>query len=114
MTLPQLNSRYVYTKDGTLDSWQVLEEVDGKYYGDCEDYCLTLQAKVEGFKNLELYYCKYNGIGHCIGKLDGQWIDCGLQRLVTALPPLYTDVRKYWKIEIICKKLLGLLLRQIN
>ena len=111
MTLPQLNSRYVYTADGTLDSWQVLEEVDGKYKGDCEDYCLTLQAKVEGFEKLELYYCKYNGVVHCVGKLGDKWIDCGLQRLVATLPPLYTDIRKYWLIEIAVKKLIGKVLR---
>lgn len=111
MTLQQFNKNYIYTADGTLDNWQVLEEVDGKYKGDCEDYCLTLQAKVEGFENIELYYCKYNGEGHCIGKLDDLWIDCGLQRLVATLPPLYTDIRKYWKIEIVIKKLIGKVLR---
>lgn len=114
MTLPQFNSKYVYTKDGTLDSWQVMELVDGKYFGDCEDYVLSIQTLVEGFQELELYYCKYNGEGHCIGKVGEQWIDCGLQRLVATLPPLYTDVRKYWAIEIWSKKLYGRLFRWVN
>lgn len=114
MTLENLNKNYIYTSDGILDSWTVIEPVNGKYEGDCEDYCLTLQAKVDGFKNLELYYCKCNGQGHCIGKLDGQWIDCGLQQLVDTLPPLYTDIRKYWLIEIWSKKLCGKVFRWLN
>lgn len=111
MTLNQFNQNYIYTADGTLDSWTVIKPVKGKYLGDCEDYCLTLQAEVEGFKDLELYYCKYNGIGHCVGNLNGTWIDCGLQSLVPTLPTLYTDIRKYWKIEIVIKKLIGKVLR---
>ena len=111
ITLSSLNQNYIYTADGALDSWTIIEPVDGKYKGDCEDYVLTLQSKVEGFDRLELYFCKYNGEGHCIGKLDGQWIDCGLQRLVATLPTLYTDVRKYWWIEIVTKKLIGKVLR---
>lgn len=111
MTLQEFNSSYIYTKDGLIDSWQIMELTEGKHKGDCEDYCLTLKAKVEGFKNLKLYYCKYNGKGHCVGKLEGLWIDCGLQRLVDTLPPLYTDIRKYWWIEIVTKKLIGKALR---
>lgn len=111
MTLQQFNQNYIYTADGALDSWTIIEPVDGKYKGDCEDYCLTLQAKVDGFKDIELYYCKYNGEGHCIGKIGYQWIDCGLQRLVESLPPQYTDLRKYLKIEIVIKKLIGKVLR---
>lgn len=106
MKLSEFNQKYIYTPDKTLDNWQVLKPVDGFYRGDCEDYCLTLKAKVDGFEGLELYYCKYDGVGHCIGKLGDMWIDCGLQRLVASLPPVYTDIRKYWKIEILFKKLL--------
>lgn len=111
MTLKEFNIKYIYTADGTLDSWTVIKPIEGKYKGDCEDYCLTLQAKVEGFEKLELYYCKYNGEGHCIGKQNGKWIDCGLQSLVESLPTQYTDLRKYWKIEIVIKKLIGKVLR---
>lgn len=114
ITLQQFNDNYVYTADGALDSWTVIEPIEGKYKGDCEDYCLTLQSKVAGFKDLELYYCKYNGQGHCIGKNGGKWIDCILQRLVTTLPPLYTDIRKYWLIEIWAKRLYGRFFRWLN
>ena len=114
MTLTTFNQNYIYTADGTLDSWQVMELLNGKYNGDCEDYCLTIQAKVEGYKDIELYYCHYNGQGHCIGKIDGKWIDCILQRLVTTLPPLYTNVRKYWLIEIWTKRLYGRIFRWLN
>ena len=114
MTLQQFNQNYIYTSDGTLDSWTVIEPIEGKYKGDCEDYCLTLQARVEGFKDLELYYCKYNGQGHCIGKLGDKWIDCGFQRLVSTLSPLYTNVRKYTIVELIAKRIYGGLFRWLN
>ena len=114
MTLQQFNQNYIYTSDGTLDSWTIIEPIEGKYKGDCEDYCLTLQAEVEGFKDLELYYCHYNNVGHCIGKINGKWIDCILQREVETLPPLYTNVRKYWLIEIWSKKLYGKVFKWLN
>ena len=114
MTLQQFNKNYIYTADGALDSWTVIKPVNGKYLGDCEDYCLTLQAKVDGYKDIELYYCHYNGQGHCIGNINGKWIDCILQREVETLPPLYTDVRKYWLIEIWSKRLYGKVFRWLN
>lgn len=114
MTLEEFNSKYEYTSDGRLDNWQVMELVDGKYVGDCEDYALTVKAKVEGFQDLELYHCKYNGVGHCVGKLGDEWIDCILQREVETLPPLYTNVRKYWLIEIWCKRLYGRMFKWVN
>ena len=114
MTLQQLNDNYMHTSDGILDSWQVMELVDGKYVGDCEDYVLTVKAKVEGFQDLELYYCKYNGVGHCVGKLGDMWIDCGTKRLVHDLGSKYTDIRKYWLIEIAVKKTIGRILRWLR
>ena len=114
MTLQQLNEKYEYTSDGKLDSWQVMELIDGKYVGDCEDYALTVKAKVEGFQDLELYYCKYDGNGHCIGKLGDMWIDCGTKRLVHDLGSKYTDIRKYWLIEIAVKKTIGRILRWLR
>lgn len=119
MKLEELNKNYIYKTDqnqfGRVEYWQVMKPNEkGQYIGDCEDYCLTLQAKVEGCKDLELYYCKYNGEGHCIGKLDGKWIDCILQREVETLPPLYTNIRKYWLIEIWSKKLYGRIFRWLN
>ena len=119
MTLEEFNSKYVYTSDkekyGFSDVWEIISpNSEGYYLGDCESYCLTLKYKVEGFSNLELYYCKYNGEGHCIGKLGEQWIDCGLQRFVATLHPLYTDIRKYWLIEIWSKRLYGRIFRWLN
>lgn len=114
MTLQQFNQNYTYTEDGALDSWTVIEPIEGKYKGDCEDYCLTLQAIVDGYKDLELYYCHYNSTGHCIGKINGKWIDCILQREVETLPPSYTNVRKYWLIEILSKRLYGRIFRWLN
>lgn len=33
MTLNQFNQNYIPTLDGTLDSWTVMEPIDGKYKG---------------------------------------------------------------------------------
>ena len=115
MTLEYLNAHYVYKEDGAIDSWNVgTPDEDGLYRMDCEDYCLTLQAKVEGFQDLELYYCKYDGNGHCVGKLGDMWIDCGTKRLVHDLGSKYTDIRKYWLIEIAVKKTIGRILRWLR
>lgn len=119
MTLEQFNGQYKYKTDkdkfGFFEVWDIPKlQDDGFYYGDCEDYCLTLQAKVEGYKDIELYYCHYNGQGHCIGNINGKWIDCILQREVETLPPLYTDVRKYWLVEIWSKKLCGKVFKWLN
>ena len=119
MKLEEFNSKYIYTTDSYLwgfsDVWEIMyPNSEGYYLGDCESYCLTLQAKVDGYKDLELYYCHYDNVGHCIGKINGKWIDCILQREVETLPPLYTNVRKYWLIEIWSKKLYGKVFRWLN
>lgn len=35
MTLQEFNKQYKYKTDGTLDSWTVIEPINGKYNGDC-------------------------------------------------------------------------------
>jgi hypothetical protein len=70
---------------GVDDLWEIMELKEGKYFGDCESYVLTLIAKVDGFKDLEPYYlARLQGteiIGHCVGKLGDKWIDCNYQML---------------------------------
>lgn len=112
ITLSSFNQNYIYTADGTLDSWTVgTPDSDGKYRMDCEDYCLTLQAKVEGFDNLELYYCKYNGEGHCVGKLGNQWIDNIQMKLIDKLHEGYTEVKKYNLFVVWSKLIVGKIMR---
>lgn len=43
-----LKSNFVYTRDHKFfDAWQVMsKQKDGKYYGDCEDFALTVIWKL--------------------------------------------------------------------
>ena len=34
-------------------------------------------------ENWDLYYCKLNGIGHCVLYKDGDIIDCNIRQIVT-------------------------------
>ena len=113
MTLAELNKDYIYTSDttkyGRKEHWVVMEpDAEGKYRGDCEDYVLTLIDKVEGFSELELWFCKIGDGGHCIGKAsNGLFIDCNYKALVDRSimeGNNFNSFRKYWKIEIIWKK----------
>ena len=108
MTLQELNRKYIYKTDkdnfGWIEHWQVMEEVDGKYEGDCDSYCLTLQKKVEGFKDVTLWYCTIRGVGHCVAELpDGKYIDCNFKRPVSIADMIvggYANFREYWRIVI--------------
>lgn len=71
----------------------------GLYEGDCESYVLTIRKLIPEFNDWELYYCK----------LDGNVIDCIIQRPVT-LNEYYsyfniTDYSKYGKFTIFSKLL---------
>ena len=41
MNLDDFNSRFVWRKDGWLDTWRVLQG-KGALYGDCDDYAMTM------------------------------------------------------------------------
>ena len=86
MTLQEFNSRYVYQSDinkfGFDEVWEVPELQDGKYYGDCESYCLFLKKNVDGFKDWKLYFCRLSGDGHCVLYKDGGVIDCNTKEVV--------------------------------
>lgn len=112
MKLQDFNSKYEYKCDiekwGVIDTWNILEpNEDGKYLGDCEDYALTLKYRVEGFSDLALYYCKYDGTGHCLGKLGEQWIDNIQMKLVDKLPKQYTEIKKYNLFVVWSKLIVG-------
>ena len=40
MNLTEFNRRFVWRKDGRLDTWRVLKG-EGALYGDCDDYAMT-------------------------------------------------------------------------
>lgn len=89
MNLGELNDNYSYELDkdqfGVPDLWHVMyPDSKGKYYGDCEDYIMTLKFKVDGFKDLEVWTFFNTQSGHCMGKLGDKWIDCNNQKLVDA------------------------------
>jgi len=113
MTLTQFNSKYVYQTDkkkfGYVEAWEIIEPINGKYIGDCESYMLTIKKLGLIPKDTELYYCKINWIGHCVGIYKGTAIDCGTQKFISLdkYTKLYkiTNLRKYWKIEIFWKRL---------
>jgi len=116
MTLTEFNTNYVYKSDhdkfGTrLDIWEVIQPDDnGTYLGDCESYCLSLQSYVENMSNVDLYYCKINGNGHCIMIKDNYVLDCNCRMWIHIdnYTKAYnmTDLRKYSKVEIVYKKII--------
>ena len=114
MNLQEFNKNYIYISDTIkfkrVEHWTVIKpDADGKYRGDCEDYVLTLKAKVDGFSDIDLYYCKIFGNGHCVGIRDGMIIDCNAQMWIdiNEYTRLYkmTDFRKYNWFVLLFKKL---------
>lgn len=88
MTLDEFNKLYRYKSDasvhGRIEHWTIIEPDDGGLYkGDCEDYCMTLKDKVNGFENGDYYFCKLDGVGHCVLVLDDKIIDCNVKKLIT-------------------------------
>ena len=119
MTLAEVNSRFVYKTDtnqyGRVEHWATLSEVGDKLVGDCESYALHLKKYVPEFKDYDLYHCKLGGEGHCILSNGFIMIDNNTQRRLALYKYMedykVTDLRKYWKIEVLWKvwttKLLG-------
>lgn len=114
MILEEFNSKYKYQSDkekfGFIEVWEIPElQEDGFYYGDCESYCLFLKNNIEQFENWDLYYCKLNGIGHCVLSNGTMMIDCNSQK--TMLKDKFMQqyniegLKKYSKFIIFCKYL---------
>ena len=88
MNLKQFNNKYIYQSDKekfntSLDVWEIIKPINGVYYGDCESYCRTLKHLDKQFRDWNYYYCKLNGIGHCILYKNGDIIDCNTQKIVS-------------------------------
>ena len=112
MTLRDLNNNYIYQGDKSLDSWQEMkQDKNGKYVGDCEDYCITVKKNIPEFKDWDYYYCKLNGVGHCLLYKRGEIIDCNTKRIMSFdqynLIYRVTNLRKYNWFEIFSKMLIS-------
>ena len=109
MTLEEFNSKYKYQSDKEkfrfIEVWEIpkLQE-DGFYYGDCESYCRFLKANIPEFKDWEYYYCKLNGVGHCILYKNGDIIDCNIRAVISCesfyKTYIISDMKKYNKVLI--------------
>lgn len=127
MKLEDLNRNFIYKTD--MEQYKVLEEwrvitpsSDGKYYGDCEDYALTVKSKVEhdmhSFKEWDLYYCTLNGEGHCVLS-NGVFIIDNACKRVMRLEDYYMqykikDFRKFTKFEIFGKYVLKFIINPVK
>ena len=118
MTLGEFNSKYVYKADkekfGFIEVWEIPELQSGKYYGDCESYCLFLKKNVPEFKDWEYWYCKINGNGHCVLHKNGDTIDCNCKTVlnIEQYIKIYnaTNFKKYDNFVVFSKILVGKLL----
>ena len=87
MTLPELNSKFIYKEDkanyGFIEVWTEPKEINNKFTGDCEDYAILAKRNIPEFKNWDYYYCRLNGAGHCVLFKNGNVIDCNTQKIVS-------------------------------
>lgn len=115
MTLEEFNSKYVYKTDkdkfGFIEVWEIPKLQDGKYYGDCESYCLFLKKNVPEFENWDLYFCKINGNGHCVLYKDGNIIDCNVRSIANfnSYCEIYkvSEFSKYNRFTVVSKVLVS-------
>lgn len=81
-----VKSRFVYTRDPSLDRWKI-HKTDGQIKGDCEDFALTLLWQLSGRSMWKLWLnvifmramiwhvTAYNGEGHAVLWYRGFWAD---------------------------------------
>ena len=114
MTLIEFNNKYQYKTDKDnfefFEVWDIPKlQADGFYCGDCESYCLFLKNNIEQFENWDLYYCKLNGIGHCVLSNGAMIIDCNSKQIMIKDKFMQkyniTELKKYSKFVIFCKYL---------
>jgi hypothetical protein len=89
-SIKYVSEKFVYKSDKKfiIDSWRVMQEDNGKFYGDCEDFSLTVFWYLSGcniFKFLfnlmilhcySLIWCKtYTGELHFVGKYGDMYFD---------------------------------------
>ena len=117
-TYQEIIEKYRYSSDselyGVTELWTGLKEVDGKLYGDCEDFCIELK-KLDKYKYWDYWYCKLNGMGHCVLMKDGAVVDCNslVEMPIEVYSGTYavTGFSKYSKYTIVCKLVVGRIMR---
>lgn len=121
--LQDFNNKYRYisdtTKFGRVEHWTVIKpDADGLYRGDCEDYVLTLKDKIDGFADIDLFYCRINGNGHCVGVRGNMIIDCNARAWmdIESYTRTYnmTDLKKYNWFVLLFKKIQAKIQRGLN
>lgn len=90
-----INRRYVYRTDQDLyrrkEHWDDLKEINGRLYGDCEDYCITIANRaIEAgvpLEDLRLHLVAMGGKpDHIVLEYDGWFADCNTTGLIRRLP----------------------------
>lgn len=113
--------KYIYQSDldkyGTLlDIWEVISpDANGVYRGDCESYCRTLKKLDSVYKDWDYYYCKLDGVGHCVlikgDSTTGIIEDCNCQMpmSIDKYKEIYSvsGFMKYSKFQVISKIILA-------
>ena len=129
-TLDHVGGKYIYKNDpGILkDAWFVMRnQPNGFYYGDCEDFSLTVfwimcNASLLAFvKHLligtyRLHFVTSNGNeGHCVGEFMGLYFDNWTKQALTRDEFLQRTGHSYRKRfsppVVLCKLLVGLFYR---
>lgn len=127
--LEHVSDRFVYQLDKALltDAWFVMREQDGKMYGDCEDFALTVFWFMSGRSlftflwnvlitgNYELHFVKCNGsstVNHCVGCYYQNWFDNWTKNEMNASyffdKTKHVHVKKASRFVIFAKLLTGL------
>lgn len=105
MTLQELNKIFVYTTDtkskNVFEDWTLPKtSIDGKIYGDCEDYllCLIFYCKIP----VKIFYCvnELTQEGHVIGQYNNQYIDNNTKQFTDKPLNVYKIIRRIYPIEM--------------
>jgi len=115
-----INDRFVYRRDKG-EKWQIMElSTDGKLYGDCEDYSLTLAFLHCGMswrrficalfkREFDLYYCtdKVTRGGHAVMRDRFGWIDNNVKEYVerSEIEKRFRIVKRYRFHRVLIKLL---------
>ena len=123
MELEEFNKKYKYQSDKEkfkfIEIWEnPKENKDGFIYADCESYCRYLKENIEQFEKWDYYYCKINGIGHCVLSNGALIIDCNEKKILLKDSFInkykITNLKKYNKFVVFSKILFSKVFILIN
>ena len=131
-SISKVSEKYIYTNGPGIikDAWFVMRsQPNGYYYGDCEDFSLTVFWYVSGgglaafLKNILTGEVKLHivasddgsGNNHCVGEYKGLWLDNWTQQ---ALPKAlffestgHVYGHRFNPLVVMCKLFVGLFYR---